>query len=120
MRDYTYINGARFSINNLFRSLRFDIDRLDMSWVDGEKPEFSRGLRIMDSDTGNSVTVDGEEADKLIYSLTYTFCKEDGQEAFRNAIDAYLIVALETKQYLVSAQKKDPDGKPEVDEAVIH
>jgi hypothetical protein len=29
-------------------------------------------------------------------------------------------VALETKQYLVSAQKKDPDGKPEVDEAVIH
>ena len=120
MRDYTYINGARFSVNNLFRSLRFDIDRLDMSWVDGEKPEFTRGLRIMDNDTGNSATVDGEEADNLIYSLTYIFGKEDGQEAFRNAIDAYLVVALETKQYLVSAQKKDPDGKPEVSESVIH
>lgn len=120
MRDYTYLGGARFSINNLFRSLRFDIDRLDMSWVDAEKPEFTRGLRIMDNDTGNSATVDGEEADNLIYSLTYIYCKEDGQEAFRNAIDAYLTVALDTKQYLVSAQKKDPDGKPEVDEAVIH
>jgi hypothetical protein len=120
MRDYTYLGGARFSINNLFRSLRFDIDRLDMSWVEGEMPEFSRGLRIMDNDTGNSATVDGEEADNLIYSLTYIFGKEDGQEAFRNAIDAYLTVALDTKQYLVSAQKKDPDGKPEVDDAVIH
>jgi hypothetical protein len=28
MRDYTFINGARFTIYNLFRSLRFDIDRL--------------------------------------------------------------------------------------------
>jgi hypothetical protein len=120
MRDYTYIGGARFSINNLFRSLRFDVDRLDMSWVDGEIPEFTRGLRIMDNDTGNSATVDGDEADKLIYSLTYIFGKEDGQEAFRNAIDAYLTVALDTKEYLVSAQKKDPEGKPEVDEAVIH
>ena len=120
MRDYTYLNGARFSINNLFRSLRFDIDRLDMSWVDGEKPEFTRGLRVMDSDTGNTVTVDGEDADNLIYSLTYIFCKEDGQEAFRNATDAYLIVALETKEFLISDQKKDPEGKSEAVEAVIH
>lgn len=120
MRDYTYLNGARFSINNLFRSLRFDIDRLDMSWVDGEKPEFSRGLRVVDNDAGNSVTVDGEDADSLIYSLTYIFSKEDGQEAFRNATDAYLTVALETKDFLVSSQKKNPEGKPEVTEAVIH
>lgn len=63
MRDYTYLGGARFSINNLFRSLRFDIDRLDMSWVDGEKPEFSRGLRIVDHDAGNTTTVDGLEGD---------------------------------------------------------
>ena len=42
MRDYTYLNGARFTVCNLFRSLRFDIDRLDMSWVDAEKPEFTR------------------------------------------------------------------------------
>ena len=120
MRDYTYLGGARFSINNLFRSLRFDIDRLDMSWVDGEKPEFSRGLRIVDHDAGNTITVDGLEGDNLIYSLTYLFSKEDGHEAFRNATDTYLTVALDTKEYLVSAQKKDPEGKPEVAEAVIH
>lgn len=120
MRDYTYLNGARFTINNLFRSLRFDIDRLDMSWVDGEKPEFSRGLRVVDNDIGNTVTVDGEDADNLIYSLTYIFSKEDGQEAFRNATDAYLAVALETKEFLVSKQIKNPEGKSEVVEAVIH
>ena len=44
MRDYTYLGGARFTINNIFRSLRFDVDRLDLSWVEGEKPEFTRGL----------------------------------------------------------------------------
>jgi len=120
MRDYTYINGARFTVNNLFRSLRFDIDRLDMSWVDSEKPEFSRGLRVVDSDTGNTVTVDGEDADNLIYSLTYIFSKEDGHEAFRLATDAYLIAALETKEFLVSSQKKNPEGKPEAVEAIIH
>ena len=26
MRDYTYLNGARFSINNIYRSLRYDVD----------------------------------------------------------------------------------------------
>jgi hypothetical protein len=45
---------------------------------------------------------------------------EDGHEAFRSAIDAYLSVALDTKEYLVSSQKKNPEGKPEVVEAVIH
>ena len=120
MRDYTYLNGARFSINNLFRSLRFDIDRLDMSWVDDEKPEFTRGLRVVDNDTGNTVTVDGEDADNLIYSLTYIFSKESGQEAFRSATDAYLTVALETKEFLISKQKKNPEGKSEAVEAVIH
>ena len=120
MRDYTYLSGARFTVNNLFRSLRFDIDRLDMSWVDSEKPEFTRGLRVVDNDQGNTVTVDGEDADNLIYSLTYIFSKEDGQEAFRAATDSYLEVALETKEFLVSNQKKDPQGKSEVVEAVIH
>ena len=120
MRDYTYLNGARFSINNLFRSLRFDIDRLDMSWVDGEKPEFSRGLRVVDNDNSNTITVDGEDADNLIYSLTYIFSKEDGQEAFRIATDNYLSVALETKEFLVTSQKKDPEGKPKVEESVLH
>lgn len=120
MRDYTYLNGARFTVNNLFRSLRFDVDRLDMSWVAGEKPELTRGLRVVDNDLGNTVTVDGEDADNLIYSLTYLFSKVDGQEAFRDAIDAYLTVAIETNKFLVSNQKKSPEGKPEVVEAVIH
>ena len=120
MRDYTYLGGARFTINNLFRSLRFDIDRLDMSWVDGEKPEFCRGLRVVDNDNGNTVTVDGVDGDSLIYSLTYIYSKEENHEAFRNATDAYLIVALETKEFLVSKQKKNPEGKSEVVEAVIH
>ena len=107
MRDYTYLNGARFTVNNLFRSLRFDVDRLDMSWVAGEKPELTRGLRVVDNDLGNTVTVDGEDADNLIYSLTYLFSKVDGQ-------------AIETNKFLVSNQKKSPEGKPEVVEAVIH
>jgi hypothetical protein len=120
MRDYTYLGGARFTINNLFRSLRFDIDRLDMSWVDGDKPEFTRGLRVVDNDEVNTITVDGEDADNLIYSLTYIFSKEDGHEAFRAATDEYLKVALETKEFLVTGQKKDLQGKPEVSESVLH
>lgn len=120
MRDYTYLGGARFTVNNLFRSLRFDIDRLDMSWVEDEKPAFSRGLRIVDSDESNTVTVDGEDADNLIYSLTYIFSKEDGADNFRAAIDEYLKVALETKEFLVTNQKKDLEGKPKVAEAVVH
>lgn len=120
MRDYTYIDGARFTVANLFRSLRFDIDRLDMSWVSDEKPKFSRGLRIVDNDEGATVTVDGEDGDNLIYSLTYIFSKEDGAEAFRAAIDEYLKVALETKEYLVTSQKKDPEGKVEAVETMLH
>ncbi|OYY20621.1 MAG: hypothetical protein B7Y05_04055 [Polynucleobacter sp. 24-46-87] len=119
MRNYTYLGGARFTVNNLFRSLRFDIDRLDMSWVDGEKPEFSRGLRVVDNDEVNTVTVDGEDGDNLIYSLTYIFSKEDGADNFRAATDEYLKVALETKEFLVTNQKKDPQGKPEVAESVL-
>ena len=120
MRDYTYLGGARFSINNIYRSLRYDVDRLDMSWVDGEKPEFSRGLRIVDHDQSNTVTVDGIEGDNLIYSLAYLFNKEDGYEAFRLATDKYLGVAINTKEYLVTSQVKDPEGKSEVAESVLH
>ena len=120
MRNYSYINGTRFAVVNLFRSLRFDIDRLDLSWVDDTKPDFVRGLRIVDSDESNTVTVHGEDADNLIYSLTFIFGREETSDAFRTAMDAYLIVALETKDYLVSTQKKDSEGKPEVAKAVIH
>lgn len=120
MRDYTYLSGARFTVANIFRSLRFDIDRLDMSWVDGEKPEFTRGLRVVDNEEANTITVDGEDADNLIYSLTYIFSTEEGIDNFRNALDIYLLVALETKEFLVTNQKKDPQGKPEVAESVMH
>lgn len=120
MRDYTYLNGARFTVANIFRSLRFDVDRLDMSWVNGEKPEFTRGLRVVDNDEVNTITVDGEDADNLIYSLTYIYGVEEGVDNFRNAIDTYLLVALETKEFLVTNQKKDPQGKPEVAESVMH
>ena len=120
MRDYTYLGGARFTINNIFRSLRFDVDRLDLSWVEDEKPEFTRGLRVVDNDDSNTVTLDGEDADNLIFSLAYAFNKQDGFENFRAAVDEYLKVAIATKQYLITGQKKDPEGKPEVTEAVIH
>ncbi|QWD30853.1 hypothetical protein G6681_03495 [Polynucleobacter paneuropaeus] len=120
MRDYTYINRARFIINNLYRSLRFDIDRLDLNWVGDEKPQFTRGLRIVDHDNSNTVTVDGEEGDNLIYSLSYAYTKEDGYEAFKVAVEEYLKVALETKEYLITAQKKDSEGKSEVAESVLH
>ena len=74
----------------------------------------------MDSDESNTVTVHGEDADNLMYSLSYIYCREDKEEDFRAAIDAYLIVALETKDYLVLNQKKDPEGGPKAVEAVIH
>ena len=120
MRNYSYINGTRFAVVNLFRSLRFDIDRLDLSWVDDPKPDFVRGLRVVDSEESNTVTVHGADADNLIYSLSFIYSLEETADAFRTAIDRYLIVALETKDYLVLSQKKDPAGKPEAVEAVIH
>lgn len=120
MRDYTYLGGARFSIANLFRSLRFDIDRLDMSWVDGDKPAFIRGLRIVDNDEVNTITVEGEDADNLIYSLTYIFSKEDGADNFRSATDAYLITALETKDYLITNQKNNMQSDGETSKSMIH
>ena len=48
MRDYTYIEGYRFTIWNIYRSKRFDVDRLDINFADKDMPEFVRGLRIVD------------------------------------------------------------------------
>ncbi|MBU3620847.1 hypothetical protein [Polynucleobacter sp. CS-Odin-A6] len=120
MRDYTYLGGARFTINNIFRSLRFDVDRLDLSWSEDQKPDFIRGFRIVDNEEPNTVTLEGEDADNLVFSLAYAFNKQDGFEAFRAAVDDYLKVALTTKQYLITGQKKDPAGKAETSESVIH
>jgi hypothetical protein len=52
--------------------------------------------------------------------LAYVFNKQNGFEAFRTAIDDYLRVALATNQYLVTSQKKDPEGRAENSESVIH
>ena len=119
MRDYTYINGARFSINNIFRSLRFDIDRLDLNWVEEEKPAFCRGLRIVDNENYHTATIDGEEADNLVFSLALIFKKEDSSDAYRNAVDEYLTKAVESGNYLITDHKKRSDSKLDVTEPAL-
>jgi hypothetical protein len=107
MRDYTYIAGNRFGINNIFRSQRFDVDRLDINWTDDEKPEFVRELRIIDHQEGETYTVHSEDADNLMYSLAYVSNKsklEDGVKPF----DEYLAAATSSKDYLVTEIKKNP------------
>ena len=114
MRDYTYIAGNRFGINNIFRSQRFDVDRLDINWTDDEKPEFVRGLRIVDHQEGETYTVHSEDADNLMYSLAYVSNKsklEDGVKPF----DEYLAAATSSKDYLVTEIKKKSE-----ENAVVH
>ncbi len=120
MRNYTYIDGTRFSVVNLFRSLRFDIDRLDMSWVGDQKPIFSRGFRIVDNDEVNTVTLDGEDADNLIYSLTYMFSNEETTEEFREAVDEFIKDALITKNYLINSKGKKESDKSTEAESLLH
>jgi hypothetical protein len=120
MRNYTYIDGTRFIVVNLFRSLRYDIDRLDMSWVGEQKPIFSRGFRIVDNEEANTVTLDGEDADNLIYSLTYVFSNEDTSEDFRAAVDEFLKDALITKNYLINREVKKESDKSTVAEPLLH
>ncbi len=120
MRNYTYIDGTRFIVVNLFRSLRYDIDRLDMSWVGDQKPIFSRGFRIVDNDENNTVTLDGEEADNLIYSLTYMFSNEDTSDDFRGAVDEFLKDALISKNYLINSQGKKEKDKSTEAESLLH
>ena len=120
MRNYTYIDGTRFIVVNLFRSLRYDIDRLDMSWVGDQKPIFSRGFRIVDNDESNTVTLDGVDADNLIYSLTYMFSNEETTEEFREAVDEFIKDALTTKNYLITSQGKKESDKSTEAESLLH
>lgn len=120
MRDYTYLGGARFSISNIYRSQRYDIDRLDLSLVDDEKPEFSRGLRIVDNDDVNTVMVDGEDADNLMYSLSYIYTKNDNIDSYRLGVDTYLRIAIESSEYLITSQKKSIDEATSKDENLLH
>ena len=105
MRDYTYIEGYRFNIWNIYRSKRFDVDRLDINFADKDKPSFIRGLRVVDHTESETFTVHGEDADNLSYSMCYLHNenKDDRPDAF----DEYLIQATAKKEYLVHKLFKD-------------
>lgn len=107
MRDYTYFAGARFGISNIFRSQRFDIDRLDISWVDDEMPEFVRGVRIIDFNENETYTLQDKEADNLMYSFAYIY-SNSSNEKFIEMVDEYLKIAIESKEYLITEETKKP------------
>ena len=114
MRDYTYFACTRFSVNNIFRSQRFDVDRLDINWADDEKPEFIRGLRIIDHQEGETYTVHSEDADNLMYSLSYVSNKSTSEDGLKK-FDEYLAAATASKDYLVTTIKKKSE-----ESAVVH
>ena len=116
MRDYTYFEGGRFRITNIYRSQRFDVDRLDLNWVDEEKPEFIRGFRVVDHHEGTTVPVHGGDADNLIYSMSFITSTVKG--ASFSDFDAYLMECINSKEYLVSAQPADK--KESVIDEVVH
>jgi hypothetical protein len=105
MRDYTYFAGARFGISNIFRSQRFDIDRLDINWVDDEMPEFVRGVRIVDFTENETYTLQDKDADNLMYSFAYIY-SNSSNEKFIEMVDEYLKTAIESKEYLITEDKK--------------
>lgn len=98
MRDYTYINGSRFTVNNVFRSKRFDLDRLDINWVEAPMPNFIRGYRIVDHQEFNTVTVHGEHADHLAFSMAFINFQVEGEDSEK--FDTYLEKAMSTHEYL--------------------
>lgn len=116
MRDYTYFDGGRFLITNIYRSQRFDVDRLDLNWVDEDKPEFIRGFRVVDHHEGQTVPVHGDDADNLIYSMSFITSTVKG--ASFSDFDAYLLECINSKEYLVSAQPADK--KESVIDEVVH
>jgi hypothetical protein len=99
MRDYTFIEGYRFNIWNIYRSKRFDVDRLDINFADKDKPEFIRGLRIVDHHESETYTVHGEDADNLSYSMCYLH--NENKDNRPDVFDDYLIQATTKKEYLV-------------------
>ena len=108
MRNYTYIEGARFLVANIYRSQRFDVDRLDLNWVDGSKPEFTRGLRVVDHKQSEIHVVHGERADNLIFSLAAISSGEDGSGY--GQYDAYLLQSIRTGDYLIESPARKCDG----------
>jgi len=114
MRDYTYIEGYRFNIWNIYRSRRFDVDRLDINFADKDRPEFVRGLRIVDHNDSETYLVHGEDADNLSYSLC--FLNGQNNENKLDYFDSYLTLATSKKEYLV--HKLFEDEKPS--EEAVH
>lgn len=103
MRNYTAIESNRYEIFNIFRSQRFDVDRLDLSIIRGDEcPEMVRGFRIVDHETDENHLIKGSEADFLIFSLAYIHSVNDGE--YMHKFDEYLLQALETDIYLVTKQ----------------
>jgi hypothetical protein len=107
MRDYTYYAGARFSITNIFRSQRFNIDRLDINWVDDEVPEFVRGVRIVDYAEAETYALQDKEADNLMYSFAYIY-SNSSNDKFIEMVDEYLKKAILSKEYLITEDQKKP------------
>jgi hypothetical protein len=66
------------------------------------------------------VTLDGEDADNLIYSLTYMFSNEETTQEFREAVDEFLKDALITKNYLVNNQENKEKDKSTEAESLLH
>ena len=99
MRDYTYLDNGRFWITNIYRTKRFDIDRLDINWITNQdNRDFVRGFRMIDHDENKKVLVHGTDADHLIFSMAYINNQEDSSE---KDFEAYILKCLETKKYLV-------------------
>ena len=113
MRDYTYLDNGRFWIANIYRTKRFDIDRLDISWITNhENRDFVRGFRMVDHDEVKTVLIHGKDADDLIFSLAYINNQEDSCE---KDFEAYFLKCFETKKYLVlDHQQPSPEEKEEV------
>jgi hypothetical protein len=112
MRDYTYLDAGRFGITNIYRTKRFDIDRLDLNWSSGyDNRDFVRGFRIVDHDDGNRVYVHGADADDLIFSMAHINNQENSGE---KDFEAYILEVLESKKYLVANQKNTVDQVKEM------
>jgi hypothetical protein len=66
------------------------------------------------------VTLDGEDADNLIYSLTYVFSNEETTQEFREAVDEFLKDALITKNYLINSKGNIEKDKSTEAESLLH
>jgi hypothetical protein len=99
MHDYTYLDNGRFWINNIFRTKRFDVDRLDINWSSNDQNrDFVRGFRIIDHDSNLKVLVHGSDADDLIFSMAHIHNQENSTE---KDFEDFILRCIETKKYLI-------------------